>query len=158
MYCPNRGVLSMQWKVPERNGFILFASTKRTKSSPEGCDPLDSGDGSKLYRIVFSWHFQHSSLNWYVVRPAFKEVLNRCERVAVHQTQDWYCSKMGYCTASSQGRMYSKRVAARYLGCGGNLFLQYADWKFWTQSRFCIYQKIVLSEKAIHFHNLIVSL
>ena len=38
---------------PKRNGFILFASTKRTKSSPEGCDPLDSGDGSKLYRIVF---------------------------------------------------------------------------------------------------------
>ncbi len=37
----------------KRNGFILFASTKRTKSSPEGCDPLDSGDGSKLYRIVF---------------------------------------------------------------------------------------------------------
>ena len=27
---------------PKRNGFILFASTKRTKSSPEGCDPLDS--------------------------------------------------------------------------------------------------------------------
>ena len=37
----------------KRNGFILFASTKRTGSSPEGCDPLDSGDGSKLYRIVF---------------------------------------------------------------------------------------------------------
>ena len=53
MYCPNRGVLSMQWKVPERNGFILFASTKRTKSSPEGCDPLDSGDGSKLYGKIF---------------------------------------------------------------------------------------------------------
>ena len=38
---------------PKGNGFILFASTKRTGSSPEGCDPLDSGDGSKLYRIVF---------------------------------------------------------------------------------------------------------
>ena len=38
---------------PKRNGFILFASTKRTKSSPEGCDPLDSGDGSKLYGKIF---------------------------------------------------------------------------------------------------------
>ena len=35
--------------------------------------------------------------------------------------------EMGYCTASSQGRMYSKRAAARYLCCGGNLFLRYAD-------------------------------
>ena len=40
-------------KFPKGNGFILFASTKRTKSSPEGCDPLDSGDGSKLYRLYF---------------------------------------------------------------------------------------------------------
>ncbi len=40
-------------KFPKGNGFILFASTKRTKSSPEGCDPLDSGDGSKLYGKIF---------------------------------------------------------------------------------------------------------
>ena len=38
---------------PKRNVFILFASTKRTKSSPEGYDPLDSGDGSKLYGKIF---------------------------------------------------------------------------------------------------------
>ena len=40
-------------KFPKGNGFILFASTKRTKSSPEGCEPLDSGNGSKLYRLCF---------------------------------------------------------------------------------------------------------
>ncbi len=28
------------------NGFILFACTKRTKSTPEVCEPLDSGDDS----------------------------------------------------------------------------------------------------------------
>ena len=28
------------------NGFILFACTKRTKSTPEVCGPLDSGNGS----------------------------------------------------------------------------------------------------------------
>ena len=129
MYCPNRGVLSMQWKVPERNGFILFASTKRTKSSPEGCDPLDSEGRFKTLQNIFSCCFRLSSLSRYVVRPAFSDVLNRCERVAVVQTQDRYFSKMGYCTASSQGQMYSKRAAARYLGCGGNLKFWYADWK-----------------------------
>ena len=39
---------------PRGNGIILFACTKRTKSTPEGCDPLDSGDGSKLYGLCFS--------------------------------------------------------------------------------------------------------
>ena len=33
------------------NVFILFACTKRTKSTPEGCDPLDSGDDSNLRSI-----------------------------------------------------------------------------------------------------------
>ena len=101
--------------------YVLFASTKRTKSSPEGCDPLDSEGRFKTLQNIFSCCFRLSSLNRYVVRPAFSDVLNRCERVAVVQTQDRYFSKMGYCTASSQGRMYSKMVAARYLGCGGNL-------------------------------------
>ena len=35
------------------NGFILFACTKRTKSTPEVCEPLDSGDDSKLCRKQF---------------------------------------------------------------------------------------------------------
>ena len=30
--------------------FVLFACTKRTKSTPEVCEPLDSGDDSKLCR------------------------------------------------------------------------------------------------------------
>ena len=98
-------------KFPKGNGFILFASTKRTKSSPEGCDPLDSEGRFKTLQNIFSCCFRLSSLSRYVVRPAFSDVLNRCERVAVVQTQDRYFSKMGYCTASSQGRMYSKRVA-----------------------------------------------
>ncbi len=71
-----------------------------------------------------------------MVRPAFSDVLNRCERAAVVQTQDRCFSEMGDCTASSQGRMHSKRVAARYLCCGGNLFLRYADLMFRDKSRF----------------------
>ena len=38
---------------PKGNGFILFASTKRTKSSPEGCDPLDSEGRFKTLPIMF---------------------------------------------------------------------------------------------------------
>ena len=40
-------------KFPKGNDFILFACTKRTKSTPEVCGPLDSGDGSKLYGKIF---------------------------------------------------------------------------------------------------------
>ena len=112
------------------NVFILFACTKRTQSTPEGCDPLDSGDGSKLYGLFFSRYFQLSSLYQYMVRPTFSDVLNRCKRVIVHQTQDCCYSETGCHTASSQGRMYSKRGAARYFCCGENLFLRCADWKF----------------------------
>ena len=91
------------------NVFILFACTKRTQSTPEGCDPLDSGDGSKLYGLFFSWYFQLSSLYQYMVRPTFSDVLNRCERDAVHQTQDRCFSEMGYHTASSQRQVTFKK-------------------------------------------------
>ena len=87
---------------PKRNGFILFASTKRTKSSPEGCDPLDSEGRFKTLQNIFSCCFRLSSLSRYVVRPAFSDVLNRCERVAVVQTQDRCFSKMGSHTTSLQ--------------------------------------------------------
>ena len=40
------------------DGFILFACTKRTKSTPEVCEPLDSGDDSKLCRKKFSKVFR----------------------------------------------------------------------------------------------------
>ena len=40
------------------NGFILFACTKRTKSTPEVCEPLDSGDDSKLCRKRFCKAFR----------------------------------------------------------------------------------------------------
>ena len=128
--------------------------------------------------MLFSWYFRLSSLNRHMVRPAFSDVLNRCERVTVHQTQDRYFSKMGCYSTSSQGQMYSKRVVARYLCCGENLFLRYADWMFRGKSRFLAFaqscgvlikifdlsqsfafpKKFVLSKKAPHFHNPIISL
>ena len=46
----NRGLENLD--VPGKgNGFILFACTKRTGSTPEVCEPLDSGDDSNLRSI-----------------------------------------------------------------------------------------------------------
>ena len=87
--CPDRGKLSMQWKVSERERFyVLFASTKRTGSSRRAAALSTPGDSSKLYRIISFVNFRLSSLNWYMVRPAFLDVLNRCERVIAVQTQN----------------------------------------------------------------------
>ena len=87
---------------PKGNGFILFASTKRTGSSRRAAALSTPGDGSKLYRIISFVNFRLSSLNRYMVRPAFSDVLNRCERVIAVQTQDRYFSKMGSHTTSLQ--------------------------------------------------------
>ncbi len=48
----NRGSQNLDVLCNE-NEFILFACTKRTKSTPEVCEPLDSGDDSKLCRKYF---------------------------------------------------------------------------------------------------------
>ena len=93
------------------------------------------------------------------------------------QTQDRCFSEKDYCTASSQGQMYSKKVVARYLCCGGNLFFRHADLMFRDKSgllafaqsgsmliekfdlnqSFAFFENSVLSKKATHFHNPIAS-
>ena len=46
-------------KLPAKGTFfVLFACTKSTKSTPEVCGPLDSGDDSKLCRKWFCKKFQ----------------------------------------------------------------------------------------------------
>ena len=80
----NRGLQNLEFSR-KGNEFILVASAKRTKKQP-GLRPATSVQNSM--EKYFSWHFLHSSLNRYMVRRAFSDVLNRCERVAVHQTQD----------------------------------------------------------------------
>ena len=100
---------------------------------------------------VFSCCFRLSSLNRRMVRRAFSDVLNRCERVIVQQTQDRYFSKMGCHTTSLQGRMYSKRVVARYFFCSGNLkFCMQIESLDLNQS-FAFPENSVLSKKSIPF-------
>ena len=95
------------WKtseLPKGNGFILFASTKRTKSSPEGCDPLDSGDGSKLYRLYFFVTFPAL-----VPKPAYG---------ATHFFGCFELVRKGYCSADARpiffenGLLYCKLTGA----------------------------------------------
>ena len=52
--CRDRGKLPARQEVPERGRFyVLFASTKRTKSSRRAAALSTPGDGSKLYRLYF---------------------------------------------------------------------------------------------------------
>ena len=52
--CPDRGKLPACQEVPKRERFyVLFASTKRTKSSRRAAALSTPGDGSKLYRLYF---------------------------------------------------------------------------------------------------------
>ena len=102
------------------NGFILFACTKRTKSTPEVCGPLDSGDGSKLYGKIF-----------FVAFPAFvpQPVYGTTRFFGCFEPlRKGYCSTdarlmffengMPYCKLSA-ANVFEKN-AARYICCGAN--------------------------------------
>ena len=70
--------------------FVLFACTKRTGSTPEVCEPLDSGDDSKLCRKRFSIVFRR-----HVPKPVLCKAatslgiagndLNRCDVQALQR-------------------------------------------------------------------------
>ena len=52
--CPDRGMLSMQWKAPKGKRFyVLFASTKRTGSSRRAAALSTPGDRFKTLWIMF---------------------------------------------------------------------------------------------------------
>ena len=87
--------------LPAREyGFILFACTKRTGSTPEVCEPLDSGDDSNLRSIHdFRRNDRPSSCNRQRRKPqrsrASPADLNRCEVPALQRkdlertTKEW---------------------------------------------------------------------
>ena len=64
----------------KENEFILFACTKRTKSTPEGCDPLDSGERFKALSKEISAKFSDgTSRNRFFAQNGGEKALNRCE-------------------------------------------------------------------------------
>ena len=121
--CPDRGKLPARQEVPERGRFyVLFASTKRTKSSRRAAALSTPGDGSKLYQLCFFVTFPA-----FVPKPVcgathfFSDVLNRCKRVSVVQTQDRCFPKMGCRTASLQKQAAFEK---------GSCTLSLLRWKF----------------------------
>ena len=78
------------------NGFILFACTKRTKSTPEVCEPLDSGDDSKLCRKRLRRNFR---------RHVSKPVLP-----AKRQRKGFESVRKGNCTADARLMFFEKEL------------------------------------------------
>ena len=87
-----------------RKGTVLFFSLlRKERGVAEGPRPSRlPGTVQNSIDYIFSWHFRLSSINRYVMRPTFLDVLNRCERFIAVQTQDRYFSKMGSHTTSLQ--------------------------------------------------------
>ena len=77
--------LGASWKG---NGFILFACTKRTKSTPEVCEPLDSGDDSNRRSIrdfseVTGFHQVTGNAENCIFPDIAGNDLNRCDAPAL---------------------------------------------------------------------------
>ena len=75
----NRGLENLD--VPGKgNGFILFACTKRTGSTPKGCDPLDSrGRFKALSKKILAEFSNGTSRNRLFAQNGGEKALNRCE-------------------------------------------------------------------------------
>ena len=68
--------------------FVLFACTKRTKSTPEVCDLWTPGTIQSSAGNNFAEISGGTCRNRFCPQNAGEEALNRCERVTVVQTQD----------------------------------------------------------------------
>ena len=68
------------------NGFILFACTKRTKSTPEVCEPLDSrGRFKALSKKILAEFSNGTSRNRLFAQNGGEKALNRCEIQALQR-------------------------------------------------------------------------
>ena len=75
----NRGSQNLDVLCKE-NEFILFACTKRTGSTPEGCDPLDSrGRFKALSKKILAKFSNGTSRNRLFAQNGGEKALNRCE-------------------------------------------------------------------------------
>ena len=51
--CPDRGMLSMQWKAPERETGLFFSLVRKEPKVAQRVDPLDSEGRFKTLSIIF---------------------------------------------------------------------------------------------------------
>ena len=119
---PRQGQTSCLSGSSRKGTSLFFSLLRKEPKVAEGPRPSRlPGTVQNSIDYIFSWHFRLSSLNRHMVRPTFSDVLNRCERVTVVQTQDRYFSKMGYHTASLQGQVAFKK---------GSCSLSLLQWEF----------------------------
>ena len=81
------------------NGFIPFACTKRTKSTPKGCDPLDSrGRFKALSKKILAEFSDGTCRTLLFAQNGGEKALNRCDAPALQRedlertTKEWPCS------------------------------------------------------------------
>ena len=76
-------------KFPKRERFfVLFACTKRTKSTPKGCDPLDSrGRFKALSKKILAEFSNGTSRNRFFAQNGGEKALNRCEVQALQRKE-----------------------------------------------------------------------
>ena len=71
---------------PKGNDFILFACTKRTKSTPEVCEPLDSrGRFKALSKKILAEFSNGTSRNRLFAQNGGEKALNRCDARALQR-------------------------------------------------------------------------
>ena len=102
-------------KLPAKGTFlVLFACTKSTKSTPEVCEPLDSGDDSKLCRKRLCKNFRR-----HVPKPVLPAKRRRKGFESVrkgYRSADarlMFLRKWEGVLQAHSSKRYSKRVAAR---------------------------------------------
>ena len=85
------------------NGFILFASCKKNqKARQRSADLWTPGTIQSSVGSDFAKTSGGTCRNRFCLQNGGVKALNRCERIAVEQTQDCCFSKKNYCAASSQ--------------------------------------------------------
>ena len=76
--------------------FVLFACTKSTKSTPEVCEPLDSGDDSKLCRKRFC--------------KAFRRLMSKPVLPAKRRRKGFESVRKGYRSADARLMFFGKEI------------------------------------------------
>ena len=84
----------------QRERIVTFCVVQKVTKKHAGLRPATSIQSSA--ESEFAENSGGSCRNRFCPQTAGEKALNRCERVAVEQTQDCYFSKKSYCTASSQ--------------------------------------------------------
>ena len=122
-------------KFPKRERFfVLFACTKRTKSTPEVCEPLDSGDDSKLCRKWFCNNFR---------RHVSKPVLS-----AKRRRKGFESVRKGYRSANARPLFFENGLLYCKLTVG---FRRWNLWLFVSFGAVWIWIFCML-KKAFHLH------